>query len=86
MNQPNSTALDDVINSLYATYTGIEIAESIGRYRKRIELAKKEKEELEQLKALTEKHSGLETIGSDSIVVQSNENELPPLKRGRPLG
>ena len=78
--------LDEIIENLYATYTGVEIAESIGRYRKRIELAKKEAEELELLKALTEKHGGMETSGSDSIVVQSNQDELPTPKRRRTVG
>ena len=78
--------LDLIINNLYANYTSLEIGESIGRYRKRIELAKKEAEELEQLKALTEKHTGMETSGSDSTTVQSNQDELPTPKRRRKLG
>ena len=78
--------LDEIIESLYATYTGVEIAESIGRYRKRIELAKKENEELELLKTLTLKHNGMETSGSDITAIQSNENELPPPKRRRTVG
>ena len=78
--------LDEIIESLYATYTGVEIAESIGRYRKRIELAKKEAEELEQLKALTLKYPGMETSGSDITLEQPNQNELPPPKRRRCLG
>jgi hypothetical protein len=81
-----NTALDEIIENLYKTYTGVEIAESIGRYRKRIELAKKQAEELEQLKALTLKHNGMETSGSDSTTIQSNEDELPPPKRRRKLG
>ena len=78
--------LDDIITQLYMDYSGIEIAEAIGRYRKKIELAKKQTEELELLKALTEKHNGVETSGSDSIIIQSNQNELPPPKRRRPVG
>jgi hypothetical protein len=78
--------LDDIIDQLYMDYSGIEIAEAIGRYRKKVELAKKETEELEQLKALTLKHNGMETSGPDITLIQSNQDELPTSKRRRKLG
>jgi hypothetical protein len=78
--------LDDIIERLYMDYSGLELAEAIARYRKRVELAKKEAEELELLKTLTEKHSGVETSGPDITAIQSNENELPPPKRRRRVG
>ena len=86
MNPLNSNTLDEIIESLYASYTGIEIAASIGRYRKKVELAKKEKEELEQLQSLLDKYPGMETSRPDIPDIQSNENELPPLKRRRKVG
>lgn len=78
--------LDEIIEQLYATYTGIEIAASIGRYRKKVELAKKEKEEREQLQSLLDKYPGMETPGPDITLIQSNQDELPTSKRRRKLG
>jgi hypothetical protein len=78
--------LDEIIEQLYATYTGQEIAASIGRYRKKVELAKKEKEEREQLQSLLDKYPGMETPGPDITHIQSNENELPTPKRRRRVG
>jgi hypothetical protein len=78
--------LDLIINKLYATYSGEEIAGAIGRYRKRVELAKKEKEEREQLQSLLDKYPGMETPGPDITHIQSNENELPTPKRRRRVG
>jgi hypothetical protein len=78
--------LDDIIERLYMDYSGLEIAEAIGRYRKKVELEKAKQNELEQLKALTLKHNGMETSGSDITLIQSNQDELPPPKRRRKLG
>jgi hypothetical protein len=78
--------LDLIINKLYEQYSGIEIAEAIGRYRKKVELAKKEKEEREQLQSLLDKYPGMETPGPDITDIQSNEDELPTPKRRRKMG
>jgi hypothetical protein len=82
----DSNHLDEIINNLYATYSGEEIAGAIGRYRKKVELAKKEKEEREQLQSLLDKYPGMETPGPDITFIQSNENELPTPKRRRRVG
>ena len=70
-------ACDQAVNDLYARFSGVEIAESIKRYRRRIEVAQAKEQELQLLKALTIKHSGMETPGSDKSHNQSNQNELP---------
>ena len=60
-------ACDRAVNDLYSKWTGIQIAESIKRYRRRIELEQKAKEEQAQLQTLLDKYPGMATSGPDSI-------------------